>query len=550
MDCGVHGVWLTFNAVRRVLGHSRPSALQPVDRVDSSIISWGAATQKCYCGLHIQQSMNPGGAMDSSKSAIRQTLNQVKGFLAQELPPKLTEADTKANFIEPIIAALGWTGIGFVTREYYVKNSQEFIDYVMRGPSGLLLAIEAKALQADLTDKAAAQLIQYCSVEGIEWAALTNGRELQFFNTFLKPDLGAKRILSLDLLAFNSDEEFDALYQQLSQLSRENMTTPTGVRNWLNQRRMDATLRGIVFDPTSSINKQLRKGLDQAEIKATPQDIVQWFRSHLGTPITPIAPARPRQGTVQGSPTSRVSENVTGAIRSTSGLAIAKLFAPGESIVFRGDHQRLLPLFEVLRDRTEFHVPTAKWRSLKYYLAAETEGSTFLAVKRRGQTLVIGLTLPSHIDSPLISNNTNEFNWSRITKVISLSSETQVDSAMLSLIQQASAHASSTARSQRYFGVTIRMLMDKGLLQPGEQLILAKANHDLATATLAPNGDFHWNDRAYQTPSHRDFAALLGHQSLNGWTSWHVERPNGRQTLAEIRAELQSLVSDEESSLA
>ena len=76
----------------------------------------------------------------------------------------------------------------------------------MAGPSGPLLAIEAKPLQTDLTDKHAAQLIQYCAVEGIEWAALTNGRELQFFNTFLKPDLAAKRVLRLDLLAFNSDD--------------------------------------------------------------------------------------------------------------------------------------------------------------------------------------------------------------------------------------------------------------------------------------------------------------------------------------------------------
>src|SRR4051812_41086341 len=118
--------------------------------------------------------------MNEARAAVRQTLDQVKAFLAQEAPPRLSEADTKANFIEPVLAALGWAGIGAVTREYYVKNSQEFIDYVMAHQERPLLAIEAKPLQADLTDKAAAQLIQYCSVEGIEWAALTNGRELQF----------------------------------------------------------------------------------------------------------------------------------------------------------------------------------------------------------------------------------------------------------------------------------------------------------------------------------------------------------------------------------
>jgi len=223
--------------------------------------------------------------MEPARESIRQTLSRVKTFLAQEGPPRLSEADTKARFIEPVIAALGWEGIGVVTREYYVKNSQEFIDYVMAGPKGRLLAIEAKPLQTDLTDKHAAQLIQYCAVEGIEWAALTNGRELQFFNTFLKPDLAAKRVLRLDLLAFNSDEEFAALFAQVWQLSRESMTTPTGVRTWLHQRRMDAAIRENVLNASSPAVRHLRKALAEAEIAATPQDLVQWFRAHLATAI-------------------------------------------------------------------------------------------------------------------------------------------------------------------------------------------------------------------------------------------------------------------------
>src|SRR5690348_6876379 len=95
---------------------------------------------------------------DQAKQTSHSTLTAVKQFLAQEMPPKLSEADTKANFIEPVLSALGWTGIGVVVREYYVKNSQEFIDYVMSDKGKPLLAIEAKALQADLTEKASAQL--------------------------------------------------------------------------------------------------------------------------------------------------------------------------------------------------------------------------------------------------------------------------------------------------------------------------------------------------------------------------------------------------------
>ena len=54
---------------------------------------------------------------DSARQAVHSTLTQVKQFLAQEAPPKLSEADTKANFIDPLIAELGWSGIGVVARE-------------------------------------------------------------------------------------------------------------------------------------------------------------------------------------------------------------------------------------------------------------------------------------------------------------------------------------------------------------------------------------------------------------------------------------------------
>ena len=227
--------------------------------------------------------------MQDAKDAIRRTLDEVKAFLAQEAPPRLSEADTKAYFVEPIIKALGWEGIGSVAREYYVRNSQEFIDYVLKGPNGVLMAIETKSLQADLSDKHAAQLVQYCAVDGIEWAALTNGRELQFFNAFLKHDLAAKRVLRLDLLAFNSDEEFDALFAQLWQLSRASLTAPSGVRTWMHLLRMGALVRQQLTTTESPAIRALEVALLDAEIPATTQDLVQWFRVNLGNEVTIVS---------------------------------------------------------------------------------------------------------------------------------------------------------------------------------------------------------------------------------------------------------------------
>lgn len=462
--------------------------------------------------------------MEHARDRIHKTLSEVKAFLNQEAPPRLSEADTKANFIEPIVLALGWSGIGVVTREYYVKNSQEFIDYVMSGPSGPLLAIETKALHADLTDKNAAQLIQYCSVEGIEWAALTNGRELQFFNTFLRPDLAAKRILSIDLLAFNSDAEFDALFEQLSQLSRESMTTPGVVRTWLTQRRLDTALRAILLNPGSSTIKQLRRALADAEIRVTPQDLTQWFRSHLTTPIASI-PAH------AGRTAERATLEPLVLPRRTDERLPAHRDEPNGAVEVGS------ALSSTLQRAILERWPDTRWRETKYYIAGEVGGETFVAYRVRRRRLVVGLTLPDEVTSTRLSPNQGRFNWGRITRVLEIGEQGDIDADLLFLVGQARHHAAAAHRGHAHHGVSLRDLLAAGLLTPGMPLVLRSGNRELTEATLGAGGEILWNGGRYRSLSDRTFARLLGASrvSLNGWTHWHVVLPTGTEQLARVR---------------
>ncbi len=221
--------------------------------------------------------------MENAKETVRRTLEQAKAFLAQEAAPRINEADTRAFFIDPLVRALGWDGIGVVSREYHVRSSGEYIDYVLNGPGGRLLAVEAESFHTDLTDKHAAQLVQYCAVEGIEWAALTNGRELQFFNRYLKGDITEQRIFKLNMLAFGSDEEFEDTYELIRQLSRGYLTEPTGTQLWLRQRRVGAWLLGQLLAADAPTVQYLRQAMSQEGLEATPQEIVEWFRVHLST---------------------------------------------------------------------------------------------------------------------------------------------------------------------------------------------------------------------------------------------------------------------------
>jgi hypothetical protein len=203
--------------------------------------------------------------------------------------PRLSEADTKANFIDRYVGALGYDGLEDVVREYYVKNSQEFIDYVLRARGQAVLAIEAKSLSTELTDKHGAQLVQYCSVEGIEWAALTNARALWLFNTFLRGDQNQKLVAKLDLLGFNTDTEFQEIFGQLWLLSKASLSSPSGINSWMEQRRLDQALRGLLLQPRSAPIQAIVADLGvSAGISTTPEAVVHWIRGQLTPALTPL----------------------------------------------------------------------------------------------------------------------------------------------------------------------------------------------------------------------------------------------------------------------
>jgi predicted type IV restriction endonuclease len=227
---------------------------------------------------------------EQAATLIRATLDELKQLVSSPDAPRLTESDTKAHFVEKYIEALGYQGLADVSREYFVKNSQEFIDYMLKSGGERILAVEAKALQVALTDKAGAQLVQYCSVEGIEWCVLTNGRELRLYNQYLKGALEEKLLMKLDLLAYNSDEEFEAIFEQMWLISKEGVTTPSGIRTWMQHQQLDKAMRSRLLDPTSTIVKSIRRSLADEEIQVTSETVAQWFRTQLATTVTHLIP--------------------------------------------------------------------------------------------------------------------------------------------------------------------------------------------------------------------------------------------------------------------
>ena len=214
-------------------------------------------------------------------SQVRTVLQSVKDRLAQPGGAKLNEASTRAHFLNPLLNALGYSGLDDLEFEHYLPDGKTFLDYRLYVDGVARVAVEAKALDVSLTDKEAAQGVSYASILGDEWTVLTNARQWRLYHTFAQEALAGKLVLSLDLTAWDSDGEFDRLFDQLWLISKESFLAGDGPGAWLTGQKLDHQLRHAMLDDTSPEIKYIRKQLEGHGISVAGEDVAAWFKQHL-----------------------------------------------------------------------------------------------------------------------------------------------------------------------------------------------------------------------------------------------------------------------------
>ena len=178
---------------------------------------------------------------------VRKVLQAVKDFYGKPGHVKLTEADTRAHFIDPLIRALGYQEIGDVQHELYLTPAKQFLDYLLFLDGNARIAVEAKALDAAVGDaNGGAQVVQYSVILGVEWGVVTNGRQWRLYQTSAKGPLADKLVLSVDLLGWETDNQFEAVFDQLWLVSKESLGSGAGPETWLSAKQLNETLSAIL----------------------------------------------------------------------------------------------------------------------------------------------------------------------------------------------------------------------------------------------------------------------------------------------------------------
>ena len=111
----------------------------------------------------------------------------------------LSESDTRAYLVDPLLRLLGFADVKHLRREVTVPATKEFLDYELLVDGQPAVIVEAKAVRHSLSDRHAAQCVQYASVLGVRWCLITNGLAWALYDAHATGPLREKRVAEVRL---------------------------------------------------------------------------------------------------------------------------------------------------------------------------------------------------------------------------------------------------------------------------------------------------------------------------------------------------------------
>ncbi len=141
-----------------------------------------------------------------------------------ELDIYRNEANTKKRIIEPLLEILGWdlrSSEAFLEYPLSTGTSTVHVDYALLIENKPILFFEAKAFNEPLMEKYSTQIITYGRIEGVKWVSLSNGKEMQVFNTEKGKSKEECLVLEIDLKFAIENIDSLSLFTRESILSGE-----------------------------------------------------------------------------------------------------------------------------------------------------------------------------------------------------------------------------------------------------------------------------------------------------------------------------------------
>lgn len=127
-------------------------------------------------------------------------VQNLKSFNKKYFTKKLADLDesgTRLLINDLLHNVLGYQMLEEIKTEYMIRGT--YADYLVQTKGIRHFLVEVKALSLSLSDKHLRQTIEYGVNEGIDWALLTNGREVHFYKIIFAKPVDARLVFKIDL---------------------------------------------------------------------------------------------------------------------------------------------------------------------------------------------------------------------------------------------------------------------------------------------------------------------------------------------------------------
>lgn len=205
----------------------------------------------------------------SKKQKLVQSLKSFqKKYFGKKLAD-LDESSTRLLVNELLNDVLGYQMIDEIKTEYMIRGT--YADYVVQLKGVRHFLVEVKALSLSLSDKHLRQAINYGANEGIEWAMLTNGKEIQFYKIIFSKPIESKLVFQIDI---GDPTKLKETAECLQHLHREAVVKKSLDMFWNKFTALEVyTIAGLMYNNTvinflkRELKKKFKSKFEESEVR-------------------------------------------------------------------------------------------------------------------------------------------------------------------------------------------------------------------------------------------------------------------------------------------
>ncbi len=248
--------------------------------------------------------------MGTSDDRILQLAEKVRQYKTEGIGKSLSEQDTKALLVEPLLEIAGWD-VGDptqVSRED--RPTERPVDYSLKLRGKAKVLVECKRLRNRLDRrKDLEQALAYAAAAGVRWCVLTNGALVRIYNS-LAPEVASKKLLQqLDLATVGTTDGLptERAVEILRLISPSSVDSGEIDRQWDRRytgSKIRQTVETLLSEPDSDFVNLVKRRMKQRGQTLSKKETSKWLKTldiKVRTRPTKFAP------TVPGKPTKVVS---------------------------------------------------------------------------------------------------------------------------------------------------------------------------------------------------------------------------------------------------